>query len=149
MAIARVPYLPGVVDTDDQTYTVLPTALLGFASSGVAHVCAATPAVKNLIRFCFNGFKLPTQASSSYAKDSKFDSSKRSYKSLQDNKGISQTIGSVPPRSKASSRDTIDHLQLSIKDAEDDGGFVELRPVEPAARDTSGSGRTAREERVE
>ncbi|KAK7190324.1 hypothetical protein PSPO01_03299 [Paraphaeosphaeria sporulosa] len=138
MAIARVPFLPGVVDTDDQTYTVTPTSILGFAGSGVAHVCAAVPTVKNFTRFCSNGFKQERKFSSTYAKESTLDSSgKRSYKSLQDNKNnatASQTIRSAQQVSRGTSRDTLAHLQLSsIMDAEDGSAVMELHPVLTAA----------------
>jgi hypothetical protein len=123
--------LPGVVDTADPTYTVVGTSITGFVSSAVAHVCAAVPTIRNLIRYCQNGFKMTTKPTSSYAAESTRDSnSKRSYKSLQDNK---DSFGSAQQRSKASSRDTKDPYRLStIMDAADDGNFVELRPVQPS-----------------
>lgn len=137
MSIARVPFLPGVVDTSDLTYTVTGTSITGFTSSGVAHICAAVPTVRNLLRFCQNGFKLDTKPSSSYAAESTYDSSgKRSYKSLQDNKDNSsysgKTIGTVHQRSRGLSRNTKDPFHLSsIMDAGDDGRLMELRTVQP------------------
>jgi hypothetical protein len=131
MSIARLPFLPGVVDTTDPTYTVTASSITGFISSGVAHICAAVPTTRHLIRYCRNGFKMPTKTSSSYAAENTHDStSKRSYKSLQDKK---DSFGTVQQRSKASSHDTKDPYRLStIMDAEDDGRFMELRPVQPS-----------------
>jgi hypothetical protein len=130
MSIIRLPFLPGVTDTTDPTYTVTGTSITGFTSSGVAHICAAVPTIRNLIRYCQNGFKMPTKASSSYAPDlSTYNStSKRSYKSLQDNKNGFVT---AQQRSKASSRDAKDPYRLSaIMDAENDGRVVELRAMD-------------------
>jgi hypothetical protein len=131
MSIARLPFLPGVVDSADPTYTVTGTSVTGFVSSGVAHICAAVPTTRNLIRYCQNGFKMTTKPTSSCAAESTHDStSRRSYKSLQDKK---DSFGIVQQRSKASSRDTKDPYRLStIMDAEDDGSLVELRPVRPS-----------------
>ncbi len=130
MSIIRLPFLPGVVDTTDPTYTVTGTSLTGFTSSAVAHVCAAVPTIRNLIRYCRNGFKMPTQASSSYARNtSSYNStSKRSYKSLQDKKN---NFATAQQRRKASSRDTADPYRLTaIMNAEDDGRVVELRAMD-------------------
>jgi hypothetical protein len=129
MSIARLPFLPGVVDTADPTYTVTGTSITGFVSSGVAHICAAVPTTRNLIRYCQNGFKMSTKPTSSYAAEGTQDStSRRSYKSLQDKK---DRFGTAQQRSKASSRDPKDPYRLStIMDAEDDGRFVELRPIQ-------------------
>jgi hypothetical protein len=130
MSITRLPFLPGVVDTADPTYTVIAASITGFVSSGVGHICAAVPTTRHLIRYCQNGFKFPTKTSSSYAAESTHDSSKRSYKSLQDKK---DSFGTAQQRSKASSRDIKDPYRLStIMDAEDDGRFMELRPVQPS-----------------
>lgn len=126
MSIVRLPFLPGVVDTIDPTYTVTGTSITGFTSSGVAHICAAVPTIRNLIRYCQNGFKMPTNIPSSYTTDrSTYNStSKRSYKSLQDKNNASNT---AQQRGKASSRDTKDPYRLSaIVDAEIDGTVVEL-----------------------
>jgi hypothetical protein len=131
MSIARLPFLPGVTDTTDPTYTVTGTSITGFTSSAVAHICAAVPTIRNLIRYCQNGFKMPTKPSSSYAPNlSTYNStSKRSYKSLQDNKNGFIT---AQQRSKASSRDTKDPYRLSaIMDSEDDGRVVELHAMDP------------------
>ncbi|RAR01503.1 cfem domain-containing protein [Stemphylium lycopersici] len=130
MSIIRLPFLPGVVDTTDPTYTVTGTSITGFVSSGVAHVCAAVPTIRNLIRFCRNGFRMPTKASSGYAKDtgSYNSSSKRSYKSLEDKKNDFVT---AQQRSKASSRDKKDPYRLSaIMETEIDGRVVELQEMD-------------------
>jgi hypothetical protein len=137
MSIARVPFLPGVVDTIDPTYTVVGTSLTGFISSAVAHTCATVPTVKTLFRFCRNGFKHDTKASSGYVKEHTSDSSgKRSYKSLQDSKNHSTYSGkqldSSQQRSKVALRDKKDpfHIPSMIDvDAENEEGFMELRPV--------------------
>jgi hypothetical protein len=131
MSIVRLPFLPGVTDTTDPTYTVTGTSMTGFISSGVAHICAAVPTVRNLIRYLQNGFKMPTKVSSSYAQadiSTYNTTSKRSYKSLQDNKNGFVT---AHQRSKASSRDAKDPYRLSaIMDAENDGRVVELRAMD-------------------
>jgi hypothetical protein len=139
VSIVRIPFLPGVVDTADPSYTVVGTALIGFTSSGVAHIAAAVPTTKALIRFCQNGFKLESKASSSHAKSSEQSgSSKRSYKSLQDNKNNSASsgkpIGTAPQLSKGSSRGTADPYGLiSIGDVEEGGEFMELHQVQTHA----------------
>jgi hypothetical protein len=132
VSIVRIPFLPGVVDTVDPTYTVTPTSITGFTSSAVAHVAAAIPTIKALLRFCYNGFKLDSKASSSYAKESSHVSSgKRSYKSLG-KKGSSQ-------QSKGSSRNAIDPYGLaSLGDVEDNGEVMELHTVQTrTAHDTN------------
>jgi hypothetical protein len=114
-----VPFLPGVVSTVDPTYTITGTSITGYAASGIGHICAAVPALKNLMRFCRNGFKvIQSKASSSYTKGSDYDSSgKRSYKSLQDKK-----------KGKG------DAFRIStMAGLEEDGRFMELRPVQPRA----------------
>jgi hypothetical protein len=132
VSIVRIPFLPGVVDTTDPTYTVTPTSITGFTSSGVAHIAAAIPTIKALLRFCYNGFKLDSKAPSSYAKESSHGSSgRRSYKSLG-KKGPSQ-------QSKGSSRNVIDPYGLtSLGDVEDNGAVMELHPVQTqTAHDTN------------
>jgi hypothetical protein len=134
VSIVRIPFLPGVVDTTDPTYTVTPTSITGFVSSPVAHIAAAIPTIKALFRFCYNGFKINSKASSSYAKESSHGSSgKRSYKSLG-KKGSSQL-------SKGSSRNPADPYGLmSLGDIEDNGALIELHPVQAAtAQDTKSS----------
>jgi hypothetical protein len=140
VSIVRLPFLPGVTDTNDQTYTVTATSITGFVSSGVAHICAAVPTVQTLLRFCRNGFKLDTKPSSSYAKESTYDSSaKRSYKSLQDTKSNitnpNRTLGIAQQRSKGSSRNTMDPFRLSsLTDTEENGCFMELRTMQTPTR---------------
>jgi hypothetical protein len=137
VSIARVPFLPGVVDTVDPTYTVAGTAITGFITSGVGHVCATVPTVKTLFRYCRNGFKHNTKASSGYAKEHTSNSSgKRSYKSLQDSKNNTTYSGmpldSTHQRSKGALRDKMDpyHIPSIIDvDAENEEGFMELHPV--------------------
>jgi hypothetical protein len=65
VSIARVPFLKGVVDKSDQTYTVAMSSILGFAASGIGHVCAAVPTVRAFVRYCMNGFKVDSQVASS------------------------------------------------------------------------------------
>ena len=50
ISCARLPYLSGVTDTRDQTWTVVPTGVLGFGASIAGHVCAAVPTVRALQR---------------------------------------------------------------------------------------------------
>jgi hypothetical protein len=140
VSIVRVPFLPGVVDTTDPSYTVAPTSVIGFACSGVSHVCAAVPTVKAFFRFCKNGFKHESKSSSSYAtKESNYDSSKQSYKSLQDSKGNAvnprNTIGSAGQLRKRPSRDAFG--LSSPANVEGNGGFMELGAVRtPAGKGT-------------
>jgi hypothetical protein len=132
VAVIRIPFLPGVVDTTDPTYTVIPTSITGFTASAVAHITAAVPTLKALFRFCQKGFKLDSKASSSYAKKSTNGaSSKRTYESLQDSKKTiysGKTVGTAGQLSKGSSRDP--YSLASIEDVEDNGEFVELHPVQ-------------------
>ena len=130
MSVVRLPFLKGVVDTTDSTYTVTGTSITGFTTSGVAHVCAGVPTIRNLIRFCRNGFKMPTKASSGYARNAGGynSSSKRSHKSLEHKKNGFVT---AQQRSKALSRDTKDPYRLSaIMETEIDGRVVELREMD-------------------
>jgi hypothetical protein len=142
VSVVRVPYLPGVVDTVDPSYTVVGSSITGFTASGVAHICAAVPTVKALFIFCKNGFKRDTKASSSYAKSATYDASgKRSYKSLQDGKNNStysgKTLGARKQGSQGSSSDQKDPYRLfSIMDGLDDNDTVELHPV-PTHSDTA------------
>jgi hypothetical protein len=140
VSIVRIPFLPGVVNTVDPTYTVTPVSITGFTSSGVAHIAAAVPALKSLMRWCRNGFKNGSKATNSdYSKDnSGGTNSKRSYKSLQDGRSKSpfsgQTIGGSGQLSKGSSNHRKDPYDLtSIADGEDNGEFVELHAVSPPA----------------
>ncbi|KAF1935160.1 hypothetical protein EJ02DRAFT_439416 [Clathrospora elynae] len=132
-SIVRLPFLSGVVDTIDPTYTVTGTGITGYTSSAVAHVCAAVPTIRNLIRYCQNGFKMPINDPSSYASGpSTYNStSKQSYKSFQDKKNSFVT---AQQRRKSSVRDAKDPYRLSaIIDAEDDGPVVELRTMDSPA----------------
>jgi hypothetical protein len=129
---------------------VAPTSILGFAGSGVAHICAAVPTTKALFRFCKNGFKHPSKLSSSYAaNESDYTSSKKSYKSLQDSKGNSinarNTIGSVGQLRKRSSCDGL--RMSSLAEAEGEGGFMELEAVR--APEGKGAGAIMRESEAE
>jgi hypothetical protein len=137
VSIARVPFLPGVVDTVDPSYTVVGTGLTGYITSAVGHVCATVPTVKTLFRYCRNGFKHNTKASSGYVKEHTSDSSgKRSYKSLQDGKSNTTYSGtpldSTQQRSKGALRNKMDPFPIpSIidVDAENEEGLMELRAV--------------------
>jgi hypothetical protein len=139
VSIVRIPFLPGVVNTVDPTYTVTPVSITGFTSSGVAHIAAAVPALKSLMRWCKNGFKNGSKATNSdYSKEnSGGTNSKRSYKSLKDGRKSpfsGQTIGGSGQLSKGSSHKARDPYDLtSVADAEDNGEFVELHAVSPPA----------------
>jgi len=132
-----VPFLPGVTDTADPTYTSVGTSVTGFVASGVGHVCAAVPTVKTLFRFCRNGFTRKTKTTSGYVRDGTIGSSgKRDYKSLQDSKNSStysrKTLNSTQQRHKESSRGKRDpfHIPSMIDvDVENEAGLVELQPV--------------------
>jgi hypothetical protein len=137
VAVIRIPFLPGVTDTTDPTYTVIPTSVTAFAASSVGHITCAVPTVKALFRFCQNGFKLDSKASSSYAKKStNGSSSKRSYKSLQNSKDASsisgKSVGTAEPRSsKGAPRDP--YSLAFIGGEGDDDEFMELHPVQTQA----------------
>jgi hypothetical protein len=133
----RIPFLPGVLDTTDPTYTVIPTSITAFAASGVGHITAAVPTVKALFRFCRNGFKLDSKASSSYAKKSTNGASSN-YKSLQDSKNNSsisgKSIGTADRLSKGPPRDP--YSLASIVDGEDTHDeSMELYPVQTQAHE--------------
>ncbi|KAG9206236.1 hypothetical protein G6514_004960 [Epicoccum nigrum] len=135
VSIARVPFLKGVIDRSDQTYTVTGTAILGFAASAVGHITAAVPTVRALIRFVMNGFKHNTQASSSSDQENSYESrTKRSYKSLEHSKNITNysgdTLGASTGRSKASCDASDPYMLSAIHGQEGADTFVELRPVE-------------------
>jgi hypothetical protein len=140
VSVVRIPFLPGVVNTVDPTYTVAPTSITGFVSSGVAHIAASVPALKSLFRWIHNGFKNGSKTTSSnYSKDnSAGTNSKRSYKSLQDSKNKSnfsgQTIGGSEHLTKGSSHERMDPYGLTtLGDVEENGEFVELHTVPPPA----------------
>lgn len=130
--------MKGVVDLSDQTYTVTGTAIIGFASSGVSHICAAVPTVRALTRYVLNGFKHETKAGSSYAQDNSYESrTKRSYKSLggsKDSKNAASNYSGDTLRASnrgKGSADVPDPYRIpAIQDAEAVNSFVELRPVE-------------------
>jgi hypothetical protein len=127
----RLPFLPGVTDTTDPTYTVIGSAIAGYISSLVSHVCATVPTVRHLIRFCQNGFKMPTQPSPSNGVphlSSYSSTSKRSHKSIKDYK---ERFRITQQRSKDSPHDTKDPYRISaIMDAENDDRVVELSAME-------------------
>ncbi|CAI6290284.1 unnamed protein product [Periconia digitata] len=50
ISCARLPGLPGVVDSEDQPYTTVHATILGFTASGVGHICAAVPTIRALLR---------------------------------------------------------------------------------------------------
>lgn len=143
VSIARVPFLKGVVDQSDQTYTIVGTSLSTFIASGLGHFCAAVPTVQSLIRFVVNGFKNKTQISASYGQsDRSYESSKKkSYKSLDDKKsGGSNYSGDTLKVSKQRSKNSgKDPYRLSTQnftrfecEGDDIGNdrSLELRPVE-------------------
>lgn len=143
VSIARVPFLKGVVDQSDQTYTIVATSMSTFIASGLGHFCATVPTVQPLIRFVTNGFKNKTQTSSSYGHSGRsYESSKKkSYKSLEDKKSAgSNYSGDTLKVSKQRTKDGgKDPYRLSTQnftrfecDGEDvsDDRFMELRPVQ-------------------
>lgn len=142
VSIARVPFLKGVVDQSDQTYTVVGTSMTTFIASGLGHFCAAVPTVQALVRYVKNGFKNLTQVSSSYNNSHSYGSSdnKKPYKSLEDSKNASnysgETLRVSKQRSKKGSKDPyrLSTQQFSRFEVEGnhlgDDQFMELRPVE-------------------
>ncbi|KAL5113521.1 hypothetical protein ACEQ8H_008606 [Pleosporales sp. CAS-2024a] len=132
IAIARVPFLPGVTDTVDQTYTVMMTSFTGYLASAVAHICATVPALRNLIRFCMNGFKkAPTYAQpASTGTGYTSKPGKRSYKSLSNDK----KLASAQHASKGSSRISKDPYSIhSVVGLDEEAFVVELGPVDDPA----------------
>jgi hypothetical protein len=146
VSIARVPFLPGVTDTADQTYTLTGVTITGFTASGVGHVCATVPTIRSLLRFFQNGFKMDSKPSSSYVKESTYDSSaKRSYRTLEGVKSDSSypedTPGAAQQRSQNGSPKAMDPFRLSsIADAEENIGVIELQPVHLAASNNTQTG---------
>ena len=147
-----MPFLKGVVDQSDQTYTVTGTSMSTFIASGLGHFCAAVPTVQALIRYAMNGFKNQTQKSSSY-KNSRSNASsgkKKSYKSLEDSKNSSNYSGETLKVSKQRSKQSKDPFRLSTQqfsrfEVEDndigDDCFMELQPVETYVnKDTHANG---------
>lgn len=142
VSIARVPFLKGVVDQSDQTYTIVGTSMSTFIASGLGHFCAAVPAVQGLLRYIMNGFKNLTQASSSYKNSRTYGSShrKKPYKSLEDSKNPSNYSGDTlrvsKQRSKEGPKDPyrLSTQQFSRFEVEGnvlgDDQFMELRPVQ-------------------
>jgi hypothetical protein len=139
VSIARVPFLKGVVDQRDQTYTIVGTTMSVFIASGLGHFCAAVPTVQALLRYVRNGFKNLTQALSSYRSSLSSDT-KKPYGSLEGSKNSSnysgQTLKVSKQRSKEGSKDPyrLSTQHFSRFEAEDnylgDDQFMEMRPVE-------------------
>jgi hypothetical protein len=138
VSIARVPFLKGVVDQSDQTYTLVGSTMSVFIASGLGHFCAAVPTVQALIRYVRSGFRNLTQASSSY-KSSGSSSKKKPYESLGDSKNASNYSGDTlkvsKQRSKEGSKDPyrlstqqFSRFEVEGNDLGDDR-FMELRPV--------------------
>jgi hypothetical protein len=137
-----VPFLKGVVDQTDQTYTIVGASMSTYIASGLGHFCAAVPTVPVLIRFVVNRFKNKTQAFSNYAQSgpSYESSNKKSYKSLEDKKSAGSyysgdSLKVSKQRSKESGKDP---YRLSTQnftrfecEGDDVGGdrSLELRPV--------------------
>ena len=143
VSIARVPFLKGVVDQTDQTYTVVGTSMSTFIASGLGHFCAAVPTVPALIRFVRNGFKNKTQTSSTYGRSGRSYESgkKKSYKSLDDKKSAGtnysgDTLKVSKQRTKDGAKDPYRLSTQSFTTFECDGDdvendrFIELQPVE-------------------
>ncbi|KAF3032239.1 hypothetical protein E8E12_000770 [Didymella heteroderae] len=141
VSIARVPFLKGVVDQSDQTYTIVGTSMSTFIASGLGHFCAAVPTVQALLRYVMNGFKNKTQTSSTYGKSRSYESGKKkNYKSLEGSKNASNYSGDTLRVSKQRSKDGAkDPYRLSTQqfsrfeiegDEVGDDRFMELRPVE-------------------
>jgi hypothetical protein len=140
VSIVRVPFLKGVVDQSDQTYTIVGTSMTTFIASGLGHFCAAVPTVQALLRYVTNGFKNKTQASSSSKKSGSYESGKKkSYKSLEDSNNASNYSGDTKVSKQRSKEGFKDPYRLSTQqfsrfevegDEVDDDRFVELRPME-------------------
>lgn len=143
VVIARVPFLKGVVDQSDQTYTIVASSMSTFIASGLGHFCAAVPTVQALIRFVINGFKNKTQASSSYGQSGRsYESSKKkSYRSLEDKKSAGSSYSGATfkvskQRSKDAGRDPYRLSTQNFTRFECDGDNVgedlsmELQPAE-------------------
>ncbi|KAH7384061.1 hypothetical protein DE146DRAFT_214099 [Phaeosphaeria sp. MPI-PUGE-AT-0046c] len=133
VSIARIPFIPGVLQSSDPTYTILGTSITAYSASAVAHVCAAVPTTKNLFRFCANGFKQVTQGSSSHTKDSEANSSgRRNYKHLEKKSGGSGLSGETLTTPKKSKKDP---FRIStLRGFGGDGDFMEMRPVPTATQ---------------
>lgn len=140
VSIARVPFLKGSVDQSDQTYTGTGTFMGVYIASGLGHLCAAVPTTQSLLRYVVNGFKTPTQASSSNNKSGPYGSGKKkSYKSLENSKNASNYSGDTlkvsTQRSKERRKDpwrlsTQQFSRFEVEDGElGDDQFMELRPV--------------------
>ncbi|XP_014553783.1 hypothetical protein COCVIDRAFT_106756 [Bipolaris victoriae FI3] len=152
VAIARVPFLKGVVDQSDQTYTIVASSMSTFIASGLGHVCAAVPTIQALIRFVINGFKNKTQAASSYGQSGRsYESSKKkSYRSLEDKKSAGSSYSGATfkvskQRSKDGSKDPYRLSTQNFTRFECDGDEVgeersmELQPAETfVTKHTSG-----------
>lgn len=127
VSIARIPFIPGVLQSSDPTYTILGTSITAYSASAVAHVCAAVPTTKNLVRFCANGFKQVTQGSSGFSKNSEANSSgKRDYKSLEKKSGGSGLSGKTLQAGKRGKKDP---YRIETIQGMNDGEFMEMRPV--------------------
>lgn len=147
-----MPFLKGVVDQSDQTYTVVGTSMSTFIASGLGHFCAAVPTVQALIRYVTNGFKNVTQASSSSYKNSRTYASsgrKKPYESLEDSKNASNYSGDTlktvsKQRSKGGPKDpyrlsTQQFSRFEVEDGElGDDHFMELRTVTKHTQSTAG-----------
>ena len=138
-----MPFLKGVVDQSDQTYTLVGTSMSTFIASGLGHFCAAVPTVQALIRFVMNGFKNKTQTFSSYGRSGRSSEpdKKKSYKSLEDKKSAGSnysgdTLKVSKQRSKGGGKDAYRLSTQNFTRFECDGDdvgddrFMELRPVE-------------------
>lgn len=147
-----MPFLKGVVDQSDQTYTIVASSMSTFIASGLGHVCAAVPTIQALIRFVINGFKNKTQAASSYGQSGRsYESSKKkSYRSLEDKKSAGSSYSGATfkvskQRSKDGSKDPYRLSTQNFTRFECDGDEVgeersmELQPAETfVTKHTSG-----------
>jgi hypothetical protein len=141
VSIARVPFLKGVVDQSDQTYTITGTSMTTFIASGLGHFCAAVPTVQALIRCVMSGVKNSTHSWSTYKNSGSYGSpdKKKCYKSLEDSKNASNYSGETLKVSRQKSKEgSKDRFRLSTQqfsrfevDGNDmgDDRFMELRPV--------------------
>ncbi|KAL5113499.1 hypothetical protein ACEQ8H_008635, partial [Pleosporales sp. CAS-2024a] len=157
VSIARVPFLKGVVDQSDQTYTIVGTSMSTFIASGLGHFCAAVPTVQALLRYVFNGFKHKTPAvSSGYIHGHSEESDgQEDYKSWEHSQNAShysgETLQVSKQRSRKGSKDPYRRSTPHFSSFEtEDGGalgddqFMEMRPVKRTQLEEGGQAEASR-----
>jgi hypothetical protein len=132
ISIARLPTLPGVFNPTDQTYTSVPTAIIGFFASIAGHICAAIPTIRALQRSATRSFMRIVFG----REPGSLDTSRPSRLGYKSSKGTDGTGNSSRQKSHISKDNSQRNASLPPDSPSDDipTPLADLRPVQDRAR---------------